>query len=121
MNFKKYKENKKTNERNKMNNKNTIETKGDYIDNNLNNINKSLEDGKDENEKNEDYKNQKILKQNFNWLKYIWYLICCCSNNKMIKHYENIRENLISEENMIQNYLDVYNLLIINGITKTNN
>ena len=48
----------------------------------------------------------------------MWYLICCCSNNKFIQHYEKIRESLISEENIIQNYIDIYNLLKIDGINK---
>ena len=59
-----------------------------------------------------------INNQNFNWFKYIRYLICCGSNDKMISYYENIRESLISEENIIQNYLDIYKLLKINGIEK---
>ena len=45
-------------------------------------------------------------------------MICCGSNNKKIRYYENIRETLISEENIIQNYLDIYNLLKINNIPK---
>ena len=59
-----------------------------------------------------------IKKRNFNWFKYIWYLICCRSNDKAISYFENIRTSLISEENIIQNYLDIYNLLKINGIPK---
>ena len=59
-----------------------------------------------------------IKNQNFNWFKYIWYLICCRSNDKMISYYENLRSSLISEENIIQNYLDIYKLLKINGIEK---
>ena len=48
-----------------------------------------------------------MKKKKFNWFKYIWYLICCGSNDKNIKYYENIRSSLISEENLIQNYLDI--------------
>ena len=59
-----------------------------------------------------------IKKNNFNWFKYLWYLICCRSNNKTISYYENIRSSLISEENIIQSYLDLYQLLKINGIPK---
>ena len=59
-----------------------------------------------------------INKQNFNWFRYIWYLICCRSNDNMITYYENIRSSLISEENIIQNFLDIYQLLKINGIPK---
>ena len=69
-------------------------------------------------------KNQKdgeespIKRHNFNWFKYIWYLICCKSNDNMIKFWENIRNSLISEENIIQNYLDIYQILKINGLAK---
>ena len=114
-------ENKKLSQRNKMKNKRQIETNGDYIniDDKVNDKNKSIEDEKYENKNNEDDKEKsQIMKQNFNWFKYMWYIISCCSNNKMIKHYENIRENLISEENIIQNYFDIYNLLHINGVPK---
>ena len=115
-------ESKNLNPRNKMKNKMTIETNGeDYIhaENNQSINNKSIEDKKDERVKNEGNKEEsKIKKQNFNWFKYMWYLICCCSNNKIIQHYEKIRESLISEENIIQNYIDIYNLLKIDGINK---
>jgi len=48
----------------------------------------------------------------------VGYKICCGTNDKAIKYYENIRENLISEENIIQNYLDEYQLLKLNNIPK---
>jgi len=57
-------------------------------------------------------------KKEFNWCKYIWYLITCGTSNKTIKYYEEIRENLISEENIIQIYLDVYGLLKQKGVPK---
>ena len=59
-----------------------------------------------------------IKRHNFNWFKYIWYLICFKSNDNVIGYWENIRNSLISEENIIQNYLDIYSLLKINGIEK---
>ena len=57
-----------------------------------------------------------IEKQNFTWLKYIWYMICCGKNDKKIAYYETFRARIISEENIIQNYLDIYKLLKINNI-----
>ena len=48
----------------------------------------------------------------------MWYLITCRTKNKMIAHYEKIRQNLISEENIIQNYFDIYNLLNINRVPR---
>lgn len=62
--------------------------------------------------------NMPLIKQNFNWFKYICYLICCRKNDKKISFYENLRASLISEENIIQSYLDVYQLLKINNIQK---
>ena len=62
--------------------------------------------------------NMSIKKKKFIWFKYIWYLISCETNDKNIRYYENIREIMISEENIIQNYLDIYQLLKLNGIPK---
>ena len=59
-----------------------------------------------------------IKRHNFNWFKYIWYLISCKTSNNSISFWENIRNSLISEENIIQNYLDIYHLLKVNGIEK---
>ena len=65
-----------------------------------------------------DWENRPIEKQNFNWLQYIWYLICCKRNNSNISYYENFRSKLISEENIIQTYLDIYQLMKTNSIYK---
>ena len=62
--------------------------------------------------------NMPLVKQNFNWFKYIWYLLSCGRNNRKITFYENLRTSLISEENIIQSYLDVYQLLKLNNIQK---
>ena len=43
-------------------------------------------------------------------------MICCGRNDKKIAYYETFRSKLISEENIIQNYLDIYRLLKINNI-----
>ena len=77
---------------------------------------KSVESKNKENEENKG--ELPIKKQNFNWFKYMLYLISCQNNNKTIDYYENIRTSLISEENIFQNYLDIYKLLKINGIPK---
>ena len=88
-----------------------------YIGNEKNQI-ENLEYKKREKNDKENIEELPIKKQNFNWFKYIWYLICCKSNDKTISYFENIRSSLISEENIIQNYLDIYKLLKINGIPK---
>ena len=69
-------------------------------------------------EDKDDLKDIPLEKQNFNWFKYIWFMICCGKNNKNISFYENLRTSLISEENIIQSYLDIYQLLKVNKIQK---
>ena len=79
--------------------------------------NKSLRKALENNHKKNE-EDLHIKRHNFKWFKYIWYLICCKSNDKMIGYWENIRNCLISEENIIQNHLDIYHLLKINSIKK---
>ena len=52
-----------------------------------------------------------IEKQQFNWFKYLGYMICCGRNNPKIQYYEEFRAQIISEESLIQNHLNVYRLL----------
>ena len=61
---------------------------------------------KDENENENE--NKPLEKQNFNWCNYLGYLICCEKTNKNMSYYKEFRARLISEENIIQNYMDVY-------------
>ena len=70
-------------------------------------------------DKKDESKSKPIEKQNFNWFKFIGYIICCGRNNKKIAYYEEFRAKLISEENIIQNYLDIYKLLKVSNIKKT--
>ena len=57
-------------------------------------------------------------KQNFSWFSYIKYIVLCGKNNPYISYYEDFRAKLISEENIIQNYIDVYKLLEVNKLKK---
>ena len=77
---------------------------------------KQIEGNNNKNNGLDDYENKPLEKQNFNWFKYIWYLICCGINDKKIAYYENFRAKLISEENIIQNYLDIYKLIKANNL-----
>ena len=70
-------------------------------------------------EKREDIDNRPLEKQNFHWCKYLGYLICCGRNDKQLTYYEEFRARLISEENIIQNYMDTYKLLKACNIPKT--
>jgi len=63
-------------------------------------------------------KESSVKRHNLNWFKYIRYLICCKTHDNRIRYLENVRNSLISEENIIQNYLDIYQLLKINGLPK---
>ena len=81
----------------------------------------SILDFKDEIKDSDDYlENRPIEKQEFNWFNYIGYLISCGTNDKKIAYFEDFRAKLISEENIIQNYLDVYRLLKENNLQKVN-
>ena len=72
-------------------------------------------------EKLEENENKPLKKQNFNWCDYLGNLICCERPNKKIKFYKEFRAKLISEENIIQNYIDIYrnNEFIKNKVINT--
>ena len=61
------------------------------------------------------YKNNKELenykKSNFSFFKYLGYLFTCGKNSPNIYFYINLREQIISEENMVQTYFNIYKLL----------
>ena len=69
-------------------------------------------------EKKKGDEDKPLEKQNFNWCKYLGYLISCGRNYKKITYYEDFRAKLISEENIIQNYMDIYKLLKVCNIPK---
>ena len=76
---------------------------------------------KDENtiERKDDFDTRPLEKQNFNWCKFLGYLICCGRTDQKMKYYEEFRAKLISEDNIIQNYLDTYKLLKHCNLKKT--
>ena len=47
----------------------------------------------------------------FSCFSYFFYIMFCKRNNSKIKYYEELRRLIISEECMIQNYLNIYKLL----------
>ena len=55
--------------------------------------------------------NNNQIEKRISWFSYFVYMIQCCRNNSQISYYENFRTNLISEENIIQNYLNISKLL----------
>ena len=56
-----------------------------------------------------------LTKQNFSWFNYIFYIIPGCKNPK-ISYYENFRKEIISEENIIQNHINIFKLLKVCNI-----
>ena len=55
-------------------------------------------------------------KSNFCWCQYIWYMICCGTSNKNITYYENLRQRILSEENIIVSNYNLYKLISLLGL-----
>jgi hypothetical protein len=60
--------------------------------------------------------NKPNKKCNFCWCQYIWYMICCGTSNKNITYYENFRQRILSEENIIISHYNLYKLISIMGL-----
>ena len=52
-----------------------------------------------------------LKKQNFSWFIYFYYIITLKHTNPKIRYYETFRKEVISEENVIQNYINIFKLL----------
>ena len=107
----------------------------DYSGEEKNGINKSIENGvqqinKEKSEedlgklkrmstRNEIRRNFSLIneKEKFNCFSYLFYICFCKKINSNIKYYEELRRLIISEECMIQNYLNIYKLLEVQKIT----
>jgi hypothetical protein len=61
-----------------------------------------------------------IVKQNFTFMQYIYFVICCKRKNKKMSYYESFREQVISEENLIQNHFNIFKLLNLCKIENLN-
>ncbi len=79
-------------------------------------INKSFFEIKD---KNNQIIEKPIKKQKFSWCNYILYIMFFKNKNFKIKFYEYFRAQILSEENLMQNNLDIYKLLKFCNIKKT--
>ena len=71
------------------------------------------------NENNEDT-NKIIKRKKFSIFEYIFYLMCLKTGNSRILYLEKFRTQVISEENIIQNHLDIYKLLKFCNIERHN-
>ena len=71
--------------------KNYIDNKDKYSSemNNINNI------------------NDKYNKNKYNFCKFLSYIICCGTNNKKMNYVEELRYKILSEETIVQNYLNL--------------
>ena len=70
---------------------------------------KNLKDSKD------NKYNKKIKDEELGWSKFFCYLIQFKKNNPKIQYYIELREQIISEESLFQNYINIINLLKINN------
>lgn len=70
---------------------------------------KNLKDSKD------NKYNNKIKDEEIGWSKFFCYLIQFKKNNPKMQYYEELREQIISEESLFQNYINIINLLKINN------
>jgi hypothetical protein len=61
-----------------------------------------------------------IVKQNFTFMKYIYFVICCKNKNPKMSYYESFRTQVISEENLIQNHFNIFKLLNLCKIENLN-
>ena len=79
--------------------------------NNISNLN---------NAPNKLYENdEKTVKETFIlFFKYIWYLIKCKKDYPAFSYYEKFRARLISEETLIQSYLNIQQISNINNVDK---
>ena len=50
-------------------------------------------------------------KKPMNFLHFLWYKITCKKKNNLFNIYENFRIKIMSEEHLIRNHLNIYNLL----------
>ena len=50
-------------------------------------------------------------KKKLNFCSYLAYKISCCPKNNRYYNYEKFRKNIISEEEMMKNHLNLYNLM----------
>lgn len=92
--------------------------KNKVIDSNIENFKKTFRESKAGKKDNDNDKN--LEKRDFTLLNFIFYLISCKNGNLKISYFEKFRTQIISEENIIQNHLDIYKLLKVCNIERHN-
>ena len=100
--------------KNKKNNNKNEKDFSKNIDNNIIKNNTDIDIKKlNEIEKNKYIINKNKKKENTNFFNYIIYNYYCCKKNNPFKVYNDFRIKIISEEHLIKNHLNIYNLLRI--------
>ena len=100
----------------KDNKKNLINIKGQHTLNNSENNSTIKNSIKSSYQLEGGLLNKPNKKCNFCWCQYIWYMICCGTSNKNITYYENFRQRILSEENIIISHYNLYKLISILGL-----
>jgi hypothetical protein len=100
-------------------NRNNLDKNKNSESSEKNNKSKNLDikENKDLIEKN----NKKEIKNSFNWFNYLYYMISCGKTNPTIKFYEKLRNQIISEENLIKNHLYINKSFEVNQMDNSNN
>ena len=83
--------------------------------------NKSKNSDFNENKENIEKNNKKEIKNSFNWFNYLYYMISCGKTNPTIKFYEKLRNQIISEENLIKNHLYINKSFEFSQMDNSNN
>ncbi len=105
--YKKYNNKKRENEQNKIRSNSYLNktSKSGYSNCNLK-LDNDLND--------KDYKNNDKTKKDKNFFDFIKYILKCNKNDNYFYIYDNFRIKILSEEHLIRNHLNIYNLLKIN-------
>jgi hypothetical protein len=87
---------------------------------NLENYKKTFSQLKTERNENNNDTSKIIKRKGFTLFDYIFFLMCLKTGNPIILYLEKFRTQIISEENIIQNHLDIYKLLKFCNIERHN-
>ena len=94
--------------------------KNNLKNSNLENYKKTFSQLKTERNENNNDISKIIKRKGFTFFDYIFFLICLKTGNPTILYLEKFRTQIISEENIIQNHLDIYKLLKFCNIERHN-
>ena len=70
-------------------------------------------------EEGDDQKKEKTIKK-ITWFDFVKFIVCCGKYSPKLTYYDDFRNEILSEENLVQNYLNIYKLLKANNIETKN-